>query len=153
MGRFYVYDMSEYMGFEPEWELPADGLYECNDFKIYWRTPETYPFIIRYKNELAGFAIINKKGSDKNIDFNMAEFFIARKFKGKGVGKYVAHQCFQQFPGKWEVMLYPENKGAYLFWKKTIYDYTNNDFEEYSLNILHFDNAIKAILRFNSLRI
>ena len=33
MGRFYVYDISEYMGMEEGWEIPEDGLYECIDFK------------------------------------------------------------------------------------------------------------------------
>lgn len=33
MGRFYVYDMSEYVGDQEGWEMPEDGLYECIDFK------------------------------------------------------------------------------------------------------------------------
>ncbi len=36
MARFYVYDMSEYLGNEEGWEIPEDGLYECIDFKKYW---------------------------------------------------------------------------------------------------------------------
>jgi len=35
MARFYVYDMSEYMGNEKGWEMPENGLYECIDFKKY----------------------------------------------------------------------------------------------------------------------
>lgn len=29
-------------------------------------------FLIRYENELAGFLIVDKKGSESGIDFNMA---------------------------------------------------------------------------------
>lgn len=36
---------------------------------------------MRYKNELSGFVIIDKKGSQSDIDFNMVQFFILRKFK------------------------------------------------------------------------
>ena len=32
-GRFYVYDMSEFLGFEEGWEIPSNGLFECIDFK------------------------------------------------------------------------------------------------------------------------
>lgn len=150
MGRFYVYDMSEYMENDPDWAMPENGLYECIDFKKYWETEEAFPFLIRYKNELAGFVIIDKKGSDQTIDFNIAQFFILRKFKNKGIGRYVAHQCFNKFHGTWEVMVMPGNKGAYLFWKSIITDYCGNNFSEYSRTVSHLNNSPKNIYKFNS---
>jgi [ribosomal protein S5]-alanine N-acetyltransferase len=152
MGRFYVYDMSEYMGSEPGWEIPEDGLYECIDFKKYWETKDTYPFLICYANELAGFVIVDKKGSEAQIDFNMAQFFILRKFKGKGVGRYVAHQCFDRFRGLWEVMVMPGNEGAYRFWRSTIKHYCGDNFTEYTRDIAHFNNNRKNIFSFDSNR-
>ncbi|MBX3710218.1 MAG: GNAT family N-acetyltransferase [Gammaproteobacteria bacterium] len=47
MARFYVYDMSQYLGGEAGWECPEDGLYECIDFKKYWQADDAFPFIIR----------------------------------------------------------------------------------------------------------
>ena len=79
MGRFYVYDMSEYMGNEEGWEIPENGLYECIDFKKYWDDENSFPFLVRYENEIAGFAIVDKKCSDSIIDFNMAQFFCFKK--------------------------------------------------------------------------
>lgn len=146
MGRFYVYDMSEHMG----WSIPDDGLYECIDFKKYWKTDDAYPFLIRYCNELVGFVIVDKKGSDKTIDFNMAQFFILRKFKKKGIGEYVARLCFNQFKGIWEVMVIPGNEAAYRFWRSIITKYTHNNFTEYTREIPHFENHIKNIFKFNS---
>lgn len=150
LGRFYVYDMSEYIGNEEGWEIPEDGLYECIDFKKYWKDKNSFPFIIRYKNELAGFAIVDKKGSDAGVEFNMAQFFIARKFKSKGIGRYVAAQCFKNFPGEWEVMVLPGNEGAYRFWRSTIKQYSENNFTEYTREVLHLNNSKKNIFRFNS---
>ena len=150
MGRFYVYDMSEFLGFEEGWEIPNNGLFECIDFKKYWETKDAFPFLIRYHDDLIGFAIIDKKGSDPSIDFNMAQFFILRKFKNKGVGKHVAQMCFDKFRGTWEVMIIPENTGAYEFWKKAITDYTNNNFEEYVRGVAHFQNSRKNIFKFNN---
>lgn len=150
MARFYVYDMSEYLGNEEGWEIPEDGLYECIDFKKYWEDEHAFPMIVRYENELAGIAIVDKKGSEPEIDFNMAQFFIARKFKNKGIGRYIAQQCFNQFPGKWEVMVIPGNEGAYRFWRSTIKHYSDNNFIEYTREIAHFNNSRKNIFSFNS---
>lgn len=149
MGRFYVYDMSEYMGFEDGWEIPQDGLYECIDFKKYWERENTFPFLIRYKNELAGFAIVDKKGSDSSIEFNMAQFFILRKFKNKGVGRYIAHQLFERFKGVWEVMVLPNNTGAYQFWKSTVQSF-DPEYQGYDRNVAHFNNEMRRIFRLSS---
>jgi len=150
IGRFYVYDMSEYLGKEEGWEIPADGLYECIDFKKYWEDKNSFPFIVRYKNEIVGFVIVDRKGSCPEIDFNMAQFFILRKFKNKGIGSYVAQECFKKFPGIWEVMVIPGNEGAYRFWRSTIKNYTDNNFTEYTRDIAHFNNSRKNIFKFDS---
>lgn len=150
MGRFYVYEMSEYLGQEKGWEIPEDGLYECIDFKKYWQVKNAFPFLIYYENEIAGFVIIDKKGSEPQIDFNMAQFFILRKFKGHGFGRYVAQKCFDTFKGHWEVMVIPENSGAYYFWKNIIAQYTEHRFSEYTRTIAHLGHSVKCIFGFNS---
>lgn len=150
MGRFYVYGMSEYLGKQAGWEIPEDGLYECIDFKKYWEDKNSFPFLVRYKSEIAGFVIVDKKGSNAEVDFNMAQFFILRKFKSKSIGKYVAQECFKKFPGVWEVMVIPGNEGAYRFWRATIKDYTHNNFTEYTRDIAHFNNSRKNIFKFDS---
>lgn len=150
MARFYVYDMSEYMGDDDDWRIPEDGLYECFDLKKYWEQQETYPFIIRHNVEIAGFVIIDKKGSDDKVDYNMAQFFILRKFKNKGVGRQVAYECFNRFKGLWEVRILPQNLGGYQFWKKVITAYTDHRFQEYVSQVRHLDNAERIIFHFSS---
>lgn len=150
MGRFYVYDMSEYLGNEAGWEMPEDGLYECIDFKKYWQTDLAFPFLIRYKNELVGFVIVDKKGSDDRVDYNMAQFFIIRKFKGNSIGQLIACHCFEKFKGLWEVMVIPGNQGAYQFWKSVINRFTHGEYSEYKRHVKHLNNSEKDIFRFNS---
>lgn len=149
MARFYVYDMSQYLGEEEGWECPEDGLFECLDFKKYWENDDSFPFLVRYQNELVGFVIVDKKTSEPHIDFNMAQFFILRKFKNKGIGKFVAHRCFDQFCGSWEVMVLPGNDGAYQFWHSIITEYTKNQFEEYTKQVKHLRDSLKNIFYFN----
>lgn len=150
MGRFYHYDMSEYLGKEAGWEIPQNGLYECINLRKYWEDKNSFCFLVHYRNEIAGFIIIDKKGSSPEIDFNMAQFFILRKFKNKGIGRYVAQECFKKFSGIWEVMVMPGNEGAYRFWRSIIKNYTNNNFKEYTMNIAHFNNKSKNIFKFDS---
>lgn len=150
MGRFYVYDISEFLGQDPDFKIPEDGLYECIDFKKYWEAQDNFPFLLRYDQELAGFVIVDKKGSEPGIDFNMAQFFILRKFKGKGLGREAAYHCFNKFRGIWEVMVLPGNEGAYRFWRAIIKAYTKDKFSEYSRPVAHFGSGIKNIFKFDT---
>lgn len=150
MARFYVYDMSEYLGMEDGWAIPENGLYECIDFRKYWDDKHAHPFLIYYKNEMVGFVIVDTKGSDQQVNFNMAQFFILRKFKAKGIGRFVAHQIFEKFRGVWEIMVIPGNEGAYRFWRTIIGDFTKGVFTEYSRKIAHFKQNSKNIFRFDS---
>lgn len=129
LGRFYVYEMYRYCGFLPTWEAPANGLFECVDLSSYCEDPACHAFLIKVDSELAGFVLINKVGSTPDVDWNIAEFFVISKFQGKGVGRHVAEQVFNQFPGIWETTQIPENKAAIDFWKDVVNHYTKGNFE------------------------
>ena len=127
MAAYYAYDLGEYM----KWAQENDGTTKIGiDFAKYWKTENTHPFLIKYKDELAGFVIVDKNVSDSSNDYNIAQFFILRKFKGNGIGQHIAFQCFNKFHGGWEVFVMPGNEGAYRFWRKIIRDYTQNQFKE-----------------------
>lgn len=142
--------MSEYMHSYDGWELPEIGVYKCMDFKKYWNDEHAHPFLIRYDGEIAGFAIVDNKGSSSTTDYNMAQFFILRKFKGKGVGQHVAFQCFERFSGHWEVMVMPGNDGAYSFWLACIKKYTKNNFTEHNCTVPHLNHSEKNIFKFQT---
>ncbi len=145
MARFYAYDMSKYCGHNPNWEFPDDGLYEAHDFSEFFE-PLHFPFLIQIDNELAGFALISKKGSSKDVDWDLGEFFIVGKFQRKGIGRQVAKQIFDRFPGTWEVRQMPDNTPAIKFWKTVIHDYTNGSFSEtrmmFSDNEHQYENIV-----------
>ena len=130
LGRFYVYEMSRYCGFLPTWETPSNGLFECIDLSSYCDEPDRYAFLIKVEDELAGFVLINKVGSTPDVDWNIGEFFLVSKFQGKGIGRYVAEQIFNQFPGIWETSQIPENTAAIDFWDKVVSRYSHGQFEK-----------------------
>ena len=130
LGRFYVYEMYKYCGFLPAWNVPSNGLFECIDLSSYCEKPDRHAFLVKVDDELAGFVLINKVGSTPDVDWNMGEFFIVSKFQGKGVGRYVAEQIFNQFPGVWETSQIPENTAAIEFWKAVVSRYSCGQFEK-----------------------
>lgn len=134
LARFYAYDISEFFADQPGWEMEDDGLYGVGvDYNTYFTNPESHPFLIRYKGELAGFVMVDKDSIDPGAEFNMAQFFILRTYKRKGLGRYIATECFAQFKGAWEVHVLPENTIAYHFWRSVISQFTHNNFHEIRL--------------------
>lgn len=100
--------------------------------------------------ELAGFALINKTGSTPSIEWNMGEFFIVAKFQGKGIGRQVAFELFNRFPGQWEVMQMPPNLPAIKFWKKVVAEYSNNQFIETTATFPNPEPHDCIVLRFKA---
>ncbi|CDZ80235.1 putative acetyltransferase [Candidatus Rubidus massiliensis] len=133
LARFYVYEMSRFCGFLPGWKTPSDGLYTCFDLSRYWTEPHRFPYLIHVDEELAGFALIHKIGSLPTIDWTIGEFFVIAKYQNKGVGKFVAHNIFDQFKGMWEVCQIPENKPAIIFWEKIIKEYSSDNYTKNSI--------------------
>lgn len=176
--RFYIYDMSEIMG----WACPESGLFGgCDDLPEYWWTGSTpeelqaisnrlnivipfnvhferwsgncqgHPFMIRVDGELAGFALIKQCDNGGTIVFDVGEFFVVRKFRGKGVGKTVAHMLFDMFSGNWQVRQMMAHKPAQAFWRKTISDYTDGHYQETTQHIKEYDiDMLVQSLRSNS---
>ena len=152
LSNYYAYDISEYFSSKSGWEMPEDGVYEHMDYIKYWQDRDACPFLVRYGKELAGYVVIDKNSLDSAAEFNVAQFFILKRFQNKGVGRYVAGLCFDKFPGEWEVMVMPGNEGAYRFWRSVIKEYTKEKFQEYTKRIVKGHGEKRNIFRFNNLK-
>ena len=51
---YYIYDMSEFMGWEPNAEGRYDG---CDDLRHYWEKPDHHPYLIRVDGSRAVLSI------------------------------------------------------------------------------------------------
>lgn len=134
MSRFYFYDMSRSCGFTSEgWAFPADGLYgglDAGHRRRYFENAVVPPLIIRVGGELAGFVLIGKDGVLAGSEWEIGEFCILGKFQSKGLGKRVAGEIFRTYAGQWELQIIPENLPALNFWRKTVGEYSDNNFCE-----------------------
>ncbi|EJG1735715.1 GNAT family N-acetyltransferase [Vibrio parahaemolyticus] len=123
---YYIYDMSEYMKWNPAKDGTFGG-YDVSKFDPYWNRDDHIPYFIKVNNELAGFVLIRRYPSDLTL-YDVAQFFVLRKFKGQGVGKLVLAQVVKAFPGKWQIRILLENSGALSFWKSAVSNIVGEDY-------------------------
>jgi predicted acetyltransferase len=116
--ELYAHDFSEIM----DLELGADGRYGYIQLPLYWRDPHRHPFLIRANQQLAGLALVSR-GSRVSGDgdiWDMAEFFVVRGYRRRGVGITAARSIWERFRGKWEVRVMDRNEKAKAFWARAI---------------------------------
>jgi predicted acetyltransferase len=119
--QFYVHDFSEFWSGSPDGELEADGRFGAYDLDPYWSGPDHIPLLLRTAGNLVGFVLLDKHShSGQPTDWNVAEFFIARKHRRGGVGTAAAHGVFDRYPGQWEAAVARRNLGALRFWRRAI---------------------------------
>ena len=109
--EFYVYDYSEYMG----WDVDVHGVFGYRHLDHYWTDPDRHPFFIRVDGHFAGFALV-VSGAPHDV----AEFFVMRKYRRAGVGREAARALFRFFPGSWEVRQLEANTAGSAFWRSAI---------------------------------
>jgi predicted acetyltransferase len=114
MLELYVHDFSEFL----DLDIGEDGRFGYPSLSLYWSESGRHPFLIRTDGKLAGLALV-KKGSEvsgSDAVWDMAEFFVLRGCRGRGVGTLAAHQVWRRFPGAWEVRVMQRNTLACRFW-------------------------------------
>lgn len=129
--QLYLYDSSEYDG----WDISEQGYFRYGYIDHYWTEQGRHPFFIRVDGKLAGLAMIRTVFGDTSAQdyYSMAEFFVMRKFRGRGVAKAAATMLLDMFAGNWHVGQTSGNKQAQAFWRKLIAEYTNGAFSEEEL--------------------
>jgi predicted acetyltransferase len=116
--ELYAHDFSEFHGLE----LGKDGRFGYSQLPLYWSDPGRHPFLVRMDGELAGFVLV-KTGSELSGNqtvWDMAEFFVVRGHRRRGIGTEIAHEVWKRFPGLWEVRAMQSNRPARQFWEHAI---------------------------------
>ena len=120
------------------WRLDVgdDGRFRVPPIDDYWSDPRRHPFLLRVDGTLAGFALVQERSrlsGDESVA-DMAEFFVLRRFRRRGVGERAAAWLFDRFPRVWEVRQKLENRAATAFWRRAIGRYSGGNFEELVLD-------------------
>jgi predicted acetyltransferase len=126
----YAYDFSELIGLD----VGEDGRFEYHDLAPYWTDAWRHPFFVRVEGKLAGFVLVHDRSRLSGADgiHDMAEFFILRKYRRRGLGARAAGQIFDRFPGPWEIRARSTNPAAVTFWRRVVDRYTGGRSREVS---------------------
>lgn len=124
--QLYIHDFSElWFDRELEGELEPDGRYsDYPGLETYWTDPAREPWLFRIKDLPVGFALVNDVAHSRSpIDRAVAEFFVVRKHRRRGVGIAAAHALFGTAWGVWEAAVVRRNAGALAFWRQAAASY------------------------------
>jgi len=128
--ELYVHDLSEVF---PRIQIGADGRFGYDSLSLYWSEPERrFPFFIRCDGRIAGFVLVTRgsPASDDPDVFDVAEFFILRRYRRSGVGRLAAFLLWNRLPGRWIVRVSEANRGAMPFWAGVVAEYTKGALTE-----------------------
>ena len=123
--ELYAHDFSEIRGLN----LREDGRFGYEALPLYWTEPGRYPFLIRVDGSLAGLVLVKRGAgiSGAEVVWDLAEFFVVRGCRRRGVGTHAALEVWRRFPGVWEVRVMQKNDAALRFWAETISLFTGEE--------------------------
>jgi predicted acetyltransferase len=115
------------------------GHREPDQLGRWFADPTAQLVVILNEHQPAGFAMVTPggsvaQGSGPRSDYRMAEFFISRPQRRRGVGRSAVRLILDRFSGNWEIIEYLRNPGAVSFWRKVVAAYTGGNYEERVVN-------------------
>jgi len=122
--ELYEYDFSAFN----DADLNAYGYYGYKYLDHYWTEENRQAYFVKVNGHYAGFVLVNAHCYLIQDDArSIAEFFIMRKYRRKGIGRAVAGLVFDTHKGNWEVLQHGNNEVSKQFWESTIHAYTNGN--------------------------
>jgi predicted acetyltransferase len=78
-------------------ELGSDGRFGYDGLPLYWSESGRHPFLVWVEGKLAGLILV-KRGSEVSGDetvWDVAEFFVLRGYRRRGIGTQIAHYVWR----------------------------------------------------------
>lgn len=134
--RDYLNDLSR----EGTGTFPSLGEigHRATDLLAGWfNDPGTHVITIVNDDQPVGFALVQARqqpagaGAPSHV---MAEFFIARAWRRRGLGQAAVRLILNRFAGHWHIMEDLRNTGAVDFWRRVVREYTQGAYRERSSN-------------------
>lgn len=97
----------------------------------YWHQPVHQAFVFLCDGHYAGFCLVDDDVRLRDDQLWMAQFFVLKKYRRRGVGRRAACQVFDHIRGRWEVGQMAGNLRARDFWRRVIGDYMQGRFTEH----------------------
>jgi len=129
LAQLYQYDFTDFL----PGDLNEQGEYPYIDVRRYLTGKGLRAYLARVSGKLAGFVLIKDTPEQRDrMGCYLAEFFVMRPYRRKGVGRALAFQTFDTYRGYWELAVVGPNTPALAFWRKVVGEYSQNRCEEFT---------------------
>ena len=145
LAQYYAYDFSDLI----DLDVDAGGRFPVAHLNRHFADAACHPFMIRVDGKLAGFAIHEGRSrlSGEVGVHDVAEFFVMKKYRRRGLGAAAATELFDRFAGQWEVREVRRNVAAMAFWRRVIGDYTKGAFTDTAWDDDRFRGTVQRFSR------
>jgi predicted acetyltransferase len=109
------------------------GYSESDQLARWFGDSSANPLVIVRGTEPVGFAMVARGAAAPGrppVDYRMVEFFVARMFRRRGVGRLAVELILNRFAGRWEITEYLRNPVAVSFWRRVVANYTQGRYQE-----------------------
>jgi predicted acetyltransferase len=118
--QYYAYESSDW---EQE-DVESDGRFYIHDEHLtrYWHDPQWSANLLLVDGYIAGFLLI--EGSElPGIDaLELADLFILKRYRRKGIGRAIATQVLRSGEANWLVRFYDQDEVSQAFWRAVLDD-------------------------------
>ena len=128
MLELYQHDLSDLW----DQDLDAHGEYGY-PLDRYWQQDGAVPYVFSVDGRWAGAALVDRDVPLPGGEHWLAQFFVLKKYRRRGLGRRVACQVFDRHPGRWQVGQMPGNAVAQAFWRRVVGDYSGGRYDEHRL--------------------
>jgi predicted acetyltransferase len=136
--ELYLHDMSETFPIR----ISANGRFGYAWLPMYWAEPDRrHAYLMYARGELAGFVLVTRdapSGFDVEADWDVAEFFVLRAQRRRGVGEAAIRKLWDERPGRWLVRVSEGNLAGLAFWPKVVRAYAGDAFSEQTVAGRHY---------------
>ncbi|MGF1432217.1 GNAT family N-acetyltransferase [Kitasatospora sp. LaBMicrA B282] len=110
--QLYLHDHSQYAQVEPD----ASGRFEFPWLDDYFGRPGRECWVIRADGRPVGFALTRDGVPGDEDAWHLAEFFVLRAHRRRGLGRRAARLVLQRHPGWWTLSYLANNTPAAGLW-------------------------------------
>ncbi|MBA2333228.1 MAG: GNAT family N-acetyltransferase [Actinobacteria bacterium] len=126
----YLHDLS---AFTDHYVLDDQAQWQPSYLEDWLTRPTSHSLLIRADGRPAGFALVAEQPfphMPRDVDFHLAEFFVAQPYRGGGVGRAAGLTTLRAFRGSWNLSVVERNLRALAFWRAVVGELTEGSITE-----------------------
>ena len=119
--NLYQYSAYESSDWEQE-DVEADGSFYIHDEHLarYWHDPQWSANLLLVDGYIAGFLLIEGSELPGIEALELADLFILKRYRRKGIGRAIASQVLCSGEANWLVRFYDQDEVSQAFWRTVL---------------------------------